>query len=118
MQLHKILLNTHGLKEKRVLALILFYDKRAENIAYRVLSYDIYTIIKNYSRIDYIAFQLKTLSEIPVGSGGGSKHRDKRFDRILGIGIPYLLMNLMYCHGFLKNINYVVILECPKRILE
>ena len=58
------------------------------------------------------------LSEIPVGSGGGSKHGDKSFDRILGIGIPDLLMNFMSCHGFLKNINSVVILKCPKRMLE
>ena len=27
-------------------------------------------------------------------------------------------MNLMSCHVFLKNINYVVILKCPKRMLE
>ena len=27
-------------------------------------------------------------------------------------------MNLMSCHGFLKNINYVVILKFPKRMLE
>ena len=27
-------------------------------------------------------------------------------------------MNLMYCHGFLKKKNYVVILKCPKRMLE
>ena len=53
-----------------------------------------------------------------MGYGGGSKHRENRFDIILGIGIPYLLMKLMFCHGFLKNINYVVILKCPKRMLE
>ena len=55
---------------------------------------------------------------MPVGSGGDSKHGDKRFDRILGIGITDLLMNLMSCHGFLKNINSVVILKFPKRMLE
>ena len=53
-----------------------------------------------------------------MGSGGGSKHRDKCFDRILGIGIPDLFMNLMSCHCFFKNINYVVILKCPKNMLE
>ena len=40
------------------------------------------------------------LGEIHVGSGGGSKHGEKSFDTILGIGIPYLLMNLMSCRGF------------------
>ena len=53
-----------------------------------------------------------------MGSRGGSKHGHKSFDRILGIGIPDLSMNLMSCHGFLKNINSVVILKFPKRMLE
>ena len=49
---------------------------------------------------------------------GGSKYGDNFLNVILGIEIPYLLMNLMSCHGFLKNINYVVILKCPKKMLE
>ena len=53
-----------------------------------------------------------------MGYRGVSKHVDKTFDIILGIGIPDLLMNLMSCHGFLKNINSVVILKFPKRMLE
>ena len=39
------------------------------------------------------------------------------FDRILGIEIPDLLMKLMFCRGFFRNINYVVILKCTKRML-
>ena len=97
----------------------MFYETRADNPNkdYRVLSCVIYTIIKHYACIHYLDCQSKTLSEIPVGSRGGSKHGDKSFDRILGIGIPDLLINLISCCGFLKNINYVVILKCPKRIL-
>ena len=53
-----------------------------------------------------------------MGSGGGSKHGDKYFGIILVIVIPHLLMNLMYFHGYLKNIDYVFILKCPKRMLE
>ena len=53
-----------------------------------------------------------------MSSVRGSKHGGKSFDRILRIGIPYLLMKLMSCRGFLKNINYVVILKFPKRMLE
>ena len=52
-----------------------------------------------------------------VGSGGVSKHGGKSFGKILGIGIPDLLMNLMYCLGFLNNIHYVVILKFPKNML-
>ena len=96
----------------------MFYETRADKKAYRVLSCVVYTIIKNYVRIDYIACKYIYLNEIPVGSGGGSKHGDKSFYRIFCIGIPYLLMNLMSCHVFLRNINSVVILKFPKRMLE
>ena len=41
----------------------------------------IYTIIKNDVGIDYLAFQLKNICEIPVGYIGGSKHEDKIFDK-------------------------------------
>ena len=61
---------------------------------------------------------LKKLSEIPVGSGGFFINRNKSYDKILGIIIPDLLMDLMSCHGFLKNKNSVVILERPKKMLE
>ena len=59
----------------------------------------------------------KKISELPVDIVGGSKHRNKSYDKILVIGIPDLLINLMSCHGFLNNINYVVVLKCPKRML-
>ena len=38
--------------------------------------------------------------------------------KVLGIGIPYLLMSLMSCHVFLKNIKSAVILKWFKRMLE
>ena len=50
-----------------------------------------------------------------MGSGGGYKHGDKIFNKILGIVIPDLLMKLMSCHGFLKNLDSVVILKCLKK---
>ena len=59
-----------------MLALIMFYEKIADNIAYGLSSCVIYTILKNYVCIGYLAFQ-KQLNEIPVGSGGGSKHGKK-----------------------------------------
>ena len=91
------------LKKTIVLALLMFYETGAEKIAYKLLSCVICTMIENYVCIDYLVCQSKTLSKIPVGSGGGSKHVYQNNYRILGIGIPYLLINLMSCHGF-KNI--------------
>ena len=103
-----------------VLALIMFYDTRVDHPkkAYRLFICVVYTIIKNYVCIYYLAGQLEQLSEIPVGYVGVSKHRDKSFDRILVIGIPDLLIKLMSCRGFLKNLNYAVILKFPKMMLE
>ena len=60
------------------------------------------------------SLSIKKLSKINVGS----RHGDNVFNIILGIVTSDLLMNLLYCHGFLKNINSVVILKFPKRTLE
>ena len=83
-----------------------------------MLSCVIYTIIIDYICIGYLAYESKILSELPLDIGGIFKHGHKSYEKILGIGIPYLLMNLMSFRGFLKNKNPVVILKCPKRILE
>ena len=69
----------------------MFHETRGEHPRkrFRVLSCVIYTIIENYVCIDYLACQSKKLSEISVGS----KHAKKTFNKILGIGIPDLLIN-------------------------
>ena len=102
----------------RVLALFMFYKTRnnPEKVS-KVLSCVIYTIISNYVCNDYLACE-KKIGELPVSFGGNFKHENKSYDKILGIGIPNLLMNLMSFHGFLKNINPIVVLKCPKRMLE
>ena len=48
----------------------------------------------------------------------GFKHGERNFNRILGIGIPDSLMNLLSCHVFLMNINSAVKLKFPKSISE
>ena len=47
-----------------------------------------------------------------------SKYAEKDYKMILGIGIPDFLMNLFQCHGLSNNIKYIVILKCPKSLLE
>ena len=54
---------------------------------------------------------------MPVSFRGGFKHENKSYDKILGIEIPDLLMNLMSFHGFLRNIHSIAIIKCPKRML-
>ena len=100
-----------------MLASLMFYETRKNcKKVFKVLSCVIYTIISNYVCIDYLASEWKTLSEVIVGSVGGYKHEEKSYDKILGIGIPDLLINLMSCHGFLKNKYSVVILKFPNRM--
>ena len=56
----------------------MFYETRNNPKKYfKVLSCVIYTTIKNYVCIDYLAFQPKKISELPVGTGGGFKHGKK-----------------------------------------
>ena len=83
-----------------------------------MLSCVIYTITRKYVCIEYLGLESKKLSELGIGSGGRFKHVNKSYDKILGIGIPNLLMNLMFCHCFLKNKDSVVILKFPKKMFE
>ena len=43
-----------------------------------------------------------------MGSVGGSKHEDKSFDRILGIGIPDLLILIF----FIRQDQIINLVEC------
>ena len=45
------------------------------------------------------------------------KYLGKRFNELLVIGIPDLLMKSLYFHGFMKNMNSTAILICPSRML-
>ena len=73
--------STLAKKNTSVFELILLCETRANNHkkSYILLSCVIYNITKNYVHISYLAFQSKILSEITVGSGGGSKHGEKSF---------------------------------------
>ena len=101
--------------------LYLFYnvlwDKKNPKKVFKVLSCVIYKIIRNYVYIDYLASELKKVNHLLVLEGDTNKTK-KSYDNILGIGIPDPLMNLMSCHGFLKNKYSVVILKCSKRMFE
>ena len=59
-----------------------------------------------------------TITRLGIGYGRGYKHEEKSYYKILEIGVPDLLMNLMSFHIFLKNKDSVVILKCPKIMFE
>ena len=85
---------------------------------FRVLSCVIYKIIGKYVYIDYLGSDKSKLSGLHPGGTGKDKHNDTDYENILVIGIPYLLLNLLSCYGFLKNNESVVILKCPNRMSE
>ena len=103
-------------KNTCVLELVMFYETRRKNAAkvFRVLSCVIYSIIENFVCIDYLAFKSKKISVICMDK----KYLGNIFNKLLGIGMTDLLMNLLSFHGFTKNINSTVILLCPSRIME
>ena len=85
---------------------------------FRVLSCVIYTIIDKYVCIDCLGSDKSKLSGLRLGVTGRWKHYDTGYYNVLEIGIPYLLLNLLSCHGFLKKNESIVILKCPNRISE
>ena len=103
-----------------MLALLCFYESNTKESkkCFRVLSSVIYTILGNYVCIGYLYCLPKLLSTYPLNAGGGFKHEKNPYNNPSGIVIPYLLMNLMSCHGFMKIQSPIVILECPKMMSE
>ena len=61
------------------------------------------------------------VGDLHFGCTGKNKHDDTDYDNVLGIGIPYLLLNLLSCHGFLKIMNPLlysnVLIGCLNTIL-
>ena len=70
---------------------------------FSVLSYVIYTIIRNYVCIDYLGSEKSKLSDLRLVVAGSYKHIGKRYDNVLGFGIPDLLLNLLSSQGFMNN---------------
>ena len=85
---------------------------------FRVLSCVIYTIIGKYVYIDYLGYEKTKWSDLHLGVTGRYKHYDTDYYNVLGIGITDILSNLLSCHGFSKNNEFVVIINCPHRMSE
>ena len=66
-----------------------------------------YSLIDNYVCIKYLLCQSKTLSFI----SSKPTFEQTSFNILPGIGIPELLLNLVYCHGLMKKPNSTVILN-------
>ena len=47
-----------------------------------------------------------------------NKNISVRFQQTHGYWYSVFLMKLLYCHDFMKNINFTIVLSCPSRMLE
>ena len=64
--------------------------------------------------IDYVCCHFKTLSVI----SSDKISEDASYNELRGIGILEVLMNLIYCHELMKNINSTVVLVCQYRLVN
>ena len=96
-------------KNTCVMALIMIYENNGDipKQLYRVLSFVVYSLVYNYVCIEYLSCQSKTLSSI----SSKPTFKDTSFNILIGIGIPELILNLVYCHGFMKKSNSAMILN-------
>ena len=103
-----------------VLALIIFYELGTFNPRkmFKVLSCVIYTIVDRYVCIDYLGTETNKISELKLGCTLKTKHENKDYDKLFGIGIPDIFMNMLSCQGFLNNNESIVILKCPNMMSE
>ena len=96
-------------KDTCIIALVMFYDtktKKNPKTLYMVLSFVFYWVIDDYLCIDYLYYTSKTLSVI----SSDKIFEEASYNKLLGIGTPEVLMNLISCHVFMKKPNSTVIL--------
>ena len=82
----------------RVIALIIIYDHgRYSTIKmFKVLCCFVYTIIDKYVCIDYLCTENKRLSELKIGNSLISRHEDKDYNNLFGVGIPDIVIKLVF----------------------
>ena len=101
-------------KDKCVIGLVMFYGTKTKNSARvcRALSCVLYSVIENYFCIDYVCCHFKTLSVI----SSDKIFEEASYNKLLGIGIIEVLMNLISCNIFMENKNSNVILVRRSRL--
>ena len=87
----------------------MFYDNGTKNATkmYRVLSCVLYYFI-DICFIDYICCQSSTIHDI----SSAKLFEDKSYNKLFGIGLTDVSINIISCHGFMKNTNLTVVLVC------
>ena len=75
-------------------------------------------MIDKYVCIDYLCTLKKRLSELKIAKKKINKHEDQDYNNLFGIGMHDIFMNMLSCHGFINNNDYIVILKCPNRMSQ
>ena len=75
------------------------WDQKNPTKVYMVLSCVLYYVIENYVCVYYLCCHFKTLSVI----SSNKIFEEASYNELLGIGIPEVLMNLLYLHVFMKK---------------
>ena len=84
--INKILLK----RNTRVIALVVYSELGNTNPKkmFKVLSCVIYAIIDRYVCMDYLGTEIKKISQLNLGRSLKTRHEDKDYDNLFGIGIP------------------------------
>ena len=95
-------------------------EKNAKKM-FRVLSFVTYTTVSNFACIEYLGSDKYKLSDLSLDVTGRYKHLDKKYDNILGFGIPDILLNFClfrYSLGTMNLFSYShVLIGCLNNIL-
>ena len=94
----------------------MFYENKTKNRVktYRMLSCVLYSVINNYFCIDYICCNPKTLSVI----SSDKIFKQVSYNRLVGIGIPEVLIKFLYCQGFMEKPNSTIIFNFRSRLVN
>ena len=106
----ELIRNVMRKKDTCVISLVIFYETRTKIPikVYRALICVLCYVMENYVYINYLCCHYKTVSFI----SSDKIFEESSYNGLLFIGILEVLMNLVYCHGFMKKPNSTVTLVC------
>ena len=94
----------------------MFYETKTKypTKAYKALSCVLYSVIEHYVCFDYLCFHFKTLSV----TYSDKIFQEVSYNKLLGIGITELIMNLLSYHVLMKKPTLTVVLICRSRLVD
>ena len=81
---------------------------------FKVLSPIVFCVMDNYVRVDHLCFPQAKLHV----TNKGQVFEKRTYNSVSVIFIPELLLNIISCHGFLRNTKSAVILSCCSKLSD